>query len=264
MAPASAPGHPLSVEEAWFHMSNEVTRRRFLGVAAAGAIATSFESPLGAAIGSDQSAKPAWALNATIIEACSCTMFCPCYFSTVPSGHAHGSMAEHYCRFNNAYRINQGQFNGVSLNGLKFWIAGDLGADFSKSGEWAEITFEPSASKAQRDALTTIVPNVYPVNWKAFSIGKDAAIEWTASKDRAEARLAAGKAAIVTLRRNPGMTTDPTIITNLRYFGAPRNTGFHLMPNEIEAYRVGPNAFEYKGTNGFMITFDITSKDVTS
>ena len=60
------------------------------------------------------------------------------------------------------------------------------------------------------------------------------------------------------------MTTDPTIITNLRYFGAPRNTGFHLMPNEIEAYRVGPNAFEYKGTNGFMITFDITSKDVTS
>jgi len=27
---------------------------------------------------------------------------------------------------------------------------------------------------------------------------------------------------------------------------------------------VGPNAFEYKGTNGFMITFDITSKDVTS
>jgi hypothetical protein len=36
------------------------------------------------------------------------------------------------------------------------------------------------------------------------------------------------------------------------------------MPNEIEAYRRGPKPFEYKGTNGFMITFDITSKDVTS
>jgi hypothetical protein len=23
------------------------------------------------------------------------------------------------------------------------------------------------------------------------------------------------------------------------------------MPNEVEAYRVGPNAFEFKGTNGF-------------
>jgi hypothetical protein len=34
------------------------------------------------------------------------------------------------------------------------------------------------------------------------------------------------------------------------------------MPNEVEAYRVGPKAFEFKGTNGFMITYDITSKDV--
>ena len=245
-------------------MSNEVTRRAFLGVAAAGAVASAFESPLDAISGSEQPAKPAWALNATIIEACSCTMFCPCYFSTVPSGHAHGSMAEHYCRFNNAYRVNQGQFNGVALNGMKFWIAGDLGHDFSKSGEWAEITFEPSATKAQRDAITTIVPNVYPVAWKALSIGQDAAIDWTATKERAEARLGAGKAGHVILRRNPGMTAEPTVITNLRYFGAPRNTGFHLMPNEIEAYRRGPKPFEYKGTNGFMITFDIASKDVTT
>ena len=246
-------------------MSNEVTRRAFLGVAAAGAVATAFESPLGAVIGSEQSAKAAWAMSATIIEACSCTMFCPCYFSTIPSGHAHGSgMAEHYCRFNMAYRVNQGRFNGVALDGLKFWIAGDLGADFSKSGEWAEITFEPSATKPQREAITTIVPNVYPVNWKAFSIGQDAVIEWTATKDRADARLDAGKAGVVALRRNPGMTGDPTSITNLRYFGAPRNTGFLLMPNEMEAYRRGPSPFEFKDSTGFMITYDITSKDVTT
>lgn len=246
-------------------MSNEVTRRAFLGVAAAGAVATAFESPLGAVIGSDQSAKAAWAMNATIIEACSCTMFCPCYFSTIPSAHAHGSgMSEHFCRFNMAYRVNQGRFNGVALDGMKFWIAGDLGADFSKSGEWAEITFEPSATKQHREAITTIVPNVYPVNWKAFSIGQDAPIDWSATKDRAEARLDAGKGGVVTLQRNQGMTADPTIIANLRYFGAPRNTGFHLMPNEIHAYRRGPKAFEFKGSTGFMITYDITSKDVTS
>ena len=248
-------------------MSNEVSRRAFLQVAATGALVSAFDSRLGAAGGHEQaaSAKTEWSLNATIIEACSCTMFCPCYFSTVPSGHAHGpGMSEHYCRFNNAYRVNRGRFGNVNLDGLKFWIAGDLGADFSKSGEWAEITFEPSASKEQRTAITTIVPNVYPVNWKAFTMGQDAAIDWTATKDRADARLNGGKAGIVTLRRNQGMTDEPTIITNLRYFGAPRNTGFHLMPNEIEAYRVGPKPFEYKGTNGFMITFDITSKDVTS
>jgi len=32
------------------------------------------------------------------------------------------------------------------------------------------------------------------------------------------------------------------------------------MPNSVEAYRVGDAPFEYSGTNGFMITFDIDSK----
>ena len=35
-----------------------------------------------------------------------------------------------------------------------------------------------------------------------------------------------------------------------------------MMPNEVEAYRVGPSAFEFKGTNGFMLTLDMNSGDV--
>src|SRR5207237_3762594 len=54
----------------------------------------------------DPSAATDWAMNATIIEACSCPMFCQCYFSTEPAGHAsgheghagHGEGAEHYCK----------------------------------------------------------------------------------------------------------------------------------------------------------------------
>jgi hypothetical protein len=106
------------------------------------------------------------------------------------------------------------------------------------------------------------VPNVYPVTWKSFTIGADAPIDWTATGDRAEARLKGGDAAIVLLRRSEGMTPEPIVIRNLRYFGAPRNTGFIMMPNEIEAYRVGSHPFEFKGTTGFMITHDITSNDV--
>lgn len=247
-------------------MGNEVSRREFLQVAAAGAIVGGLDAHLRPAIAQAQ-ARPAtskWSLNATIIEACSCRMFCPCYFSTVPSpqGQDHGAMAEHYCRFNMAYRVNQGHFGKVRLDGLKFWIAGDLGADYSKGTEWAEITFEPATTKAQRDALVTIIPNVYPVKWKSFTFGQDAPVYWSATKDRAEARLNGGSSGVVVLNRNPGMTEKPVVIGNLRYFGAPRNTGFVLMPNEIEAYRVGPRAFEYKGTNGFMITYDITSKDI--
>src|SRR5262245_30239330 len=75
-----------------------------------------------------------WAMNATIIEACSCPMFCQCYFSTSPASHAghegHEGHSETYCKFNNAYRVNKGTYNGVSLAGAKFWIAGDLGDNF--------------------------------------------------------------------------------------------------------------------------------------
>ena len=54
------------------------------------------------------------------------------------------------------------------------------------------------------------------------------------------------------------------VITNLAYWGAPRNDGFVLMQNQVESYKGGSAPFEYKGTNGFMITFDIDAKDVAA
>jgi hypothetical protein len=211
-----------------------------------------------------------WAMNATIIEACSCPMFCPCYFHTQPAAHeeeghgSHGSHGKkHFCRFNMAYQVNRGHAGDVKLDGARFWIAGDLGDDFGDGEtEWASVHFDPKVTPEQRQAIATVLGHVYPVKWKSFGIGEDAKIEWTATRDRAEARLGGGKLAEVVLNRNPGMTADPVVIENLRYFGAPRNDGFVLMPNEVEAYRVGPNAFEFKGSNGFMITYDIKSSDV--
>jgi hypothetical protein len=247
-------------------MSDKVSRRAFLQVAASGAVVAGMDAHFSAAFAqtSSKAAAPAWSINATIIEACTCGMFCPCYFGTVPAGHAHGAMTEHYCRFNMGYRVNRGNYKGVNLAGLKFWAAGDLGADFSKGAEWAEVTFEPGATKPQRDAIAAILPNAYPVTWKAFTIGQDAPIEWNATTDRAVARLAGGKAGEVVLNRAAaGMSPkEPVVIKNLKYFGVPRNTGFVLMPNEVNAYRVGAKPFESKGTNGFMITYDMNANDV--
>ena len=38
-------------------------------------------------------AKAEWAVNATAIEACSCPMFCQCYFNTKPAAHADAGRA---------------------------------------------------------------------------------------------------------------------------------------------------------------------------
>jgi hypothetical protein len=60
------------------------------------------------------------------------------------------------------------------------------------------------------------------------------------------------------------MSDEPIVIKNLKYWGAPRNDGFVLMANEVEAYRAGDKSYEFKGTNGFMITLDMNSNDVAA
>ena len=207
-------------------------------------------------------AKPAWSLNATIIEACSCEMFCPCYFSTEPSP-AHG---EHgYCRFNMAYKVNKGKAGSVDLAGAKFWIAGDLGDNFGDmQTEWAQVTWDPSVTKEQRDAIATaLLGPVYPWKWKSFTVGADAPVEWTASKERAVAKLDGGQGGEIRLQHNStAMTPEPTVIQNLKYFAAPRNDCFVLMPAELQAFRRTYKKFETQGTNGFMITVDVASTAV--
>jgi hypothetical protein len=222
----------------------------------------------------------AWSMNATIIEACSCPMFCQCYFATKPAahavaatgehaGHAHGAQgAEHFCRANNVFKVNKGMYGKTKLDGAKFWAAMDLGDDFSDGTmKWAVIHFDPSVTPEQREGIAAVLANLYPVKWeKPLEIGADMPIEWSHTGDKAVAKLDGGKAGEVVLNGaavNRDKTT-PVVITNLKYWGAPRNTGFVLMPNEVEAYRLGESAFEFKGTNGFMITFDITSKDVAA
>jgi hypothetical protein len=214
------------------------------------------------------STEPTWNMNATIIEACSCPMFCQCYFNSVPAGPGCCSTPDdpllktRFCRFNNAFRVNRGSHAGTKLDGAKFWVAGDLGDEFS-DGEmnWAVLHFDPSVTKAQRDGITTIIGHVYPVKWQSLKVGADAPIEWRATRDHAEAKLDGGKLGEVRLKKNQGMTDDPIVMHNLRYWGTPRNDGFVMMANEVERYSAGDQSFEFKGTNGFMITFDITSKD---
>ena len=212
---------------------------------------------------------PAWSMNATIIEACSCPMFCQCYFNSKPAGPGCCSKPDdpllktRFCKFNNAFRVNKGTHHGTKLDGAKFWVAGDLGDEFSDGQMgWAMLHFDPSVTKTQRDAITEILGHVYPVKWEKFTLGQDAMVDWHATRDHAEAKLDGGRIAEVQLKKNQGMSDDPIVIKNLVYWGVPRNDGFVLMANEVEAYRAGEQAYEFKGTNGFMITFDINANDV--
>ena len=214
---------------------------------------------------------PEWSLEATIIEACSCPMFCQCYFNTEPASHpgccppgTDPADAPRYCKFNNVFHVDAGHHGDVDLDGAEFWVAGDLGSDFS-DGEmnWAVVHFDPDVTEAQRAGILVALGALYPVRWQTFRVAEDLPIAWKSGKDRSVATLDGGKAGEVVLERNAGMTDEPIVIHNLRYWGAPRNDGFVLMQNEVEAYRLGDSPWEFRSTNGFMITVDICSDDVT-
>ena len=211
---------------------------------------------------------PDWSMNSTVIEACSCPMFCQCYFASAtgpnsgPAGHAghEGHGAEHFCRFNNAYKINRGHFGATNLDGAMFWLSGDLGDSFADGQmDWAVITFDKKTTKEQRDAIGAIIPRLFPVTWKSVTTA-EGDISWVATKDEAHALLDGGKSGEVQLKRFQGMTDEPVVMKNLKYWGASHNDGFVMMPASLHAYRAGDKTYEFKNSNGFMLTLDVDSK----
>jgi hypothetical protein len=204
-----------------------------------------------------------WAMNATIIDGCSCQLLCPCIFgspATVGSAATHQHAGRRSCFFNAAFRVNKGHHGKVKLDGLKFWFAGDKG-----DARTVELTFEPSTTKEQRLAIRVFLSHFLPLKWESFTEGPDAKIDWKAEAVRAEAKLDGGKAAEVVLTRYSGATGEGTsVIRNMRYFAATRNDGFNILPVEHLAYRRGPKPapFEFKGTSGWTLTIDMNSNDV--
>ena len=204
-----------------------------------------------------------WAVNATIIDGCSCRMLCPCIFgspATVGSDATHEHGGHRSCYFNAAFRVNNGHHGKVKLDGLKFWFAGDKG-----DAKIVELTFEPAATKEQRAAIREFLSHFLPLKWTSLTEGPDGKIDWKAEAVRAEARLDGGKAAEVVLTRYSGATGEGTsVIRNMRYFAATRNDGFNILPVEHITYRRGPKPapFEFRGTSGWTITIDMNSKDV--
>ncbi len=204
-----------------------------------------------------------WHFNGTVIEACSCPMFCQCYFNTKPALHKTEHGAEHFCKFNMAYKINKGYYGDTDLAGVKFWVAGDLGHSWEKGNtEWAIVTFQAGTTDEQKAGVATALGHIFPVKWKAFEVAEDAEIEWTATEERAEAKLAKGLKAHIILNKWMGMGGENGMLSNIAYFGAPRNNGFKMMPTEIESWKVGDKAFQFSGSTGFMITVDMKSDDL--
>jgi len=197
--------------------------------------------------------KKTWSVKADYIEACSCNLFCQCYFKPSPEGGE-------FCEFNNVVKIAEGHVGDTKVDGLKFWLSGDLGGDFSK-GEMksAVLTFDKGTTQEQKDAITFIVTQIYPVHWGKIQMDEQP-ITWKRDGNNGIAMLGDGTMGKVELTgvENP----DHKIVTihNLTYFGAQKNDGFELAHS---THHYKGNGFDYDETNknGFFIHLE-SSGDV--
>ncbi len=89
-----------------------------------------------------------WFFEADFIQACNCDYGCPCEFSAPPT--------KGYCEGMVAWRINNGKFGEVSLNGIGLALAVRWPKAIHEGNGTAVLLCDEKANPPQRDALLQI------------------------------------------------------------------------------------------------------------
>lgn len=89
-----------------------------------------------------------WNLSGTYFEACNCEAACPCIFTSPPT--------EGECKALVAWHIDNGTYNGISLDGLNVALAVHAPGTMVATKWQVAAYFDDKASAAQNDALHAI------------------------------------------------------------------------------------------------------------
>src|SRR5258708_8955921 len=80
----------------------------------------------------EKTSKPDFDMTASYIEACSCDMFCPCYFNTHSTNHMdEHRMDAHFCRANLVLKVDKCFYTDTKLSSANASLATSLGSDWS-------------------------------------------------------------------------------------------------------------------------------------
>jgi len=205
----------------------------------------------------EKSSKADFEITASYIEACSCDMFCPCYFNTHSTNHMDEHHADaHFCRANLVLKVDKGYYKETKLDGAKVWIATDLGSDWSTGKDsWMVANFDPSVNKEQKAAMADILGQLYPIPWQKKGMDT-VAFTWDVDTKTgvAHAKMENGKGEVVLERVAGNKPGHEVVMENLKYWGAQSNEGFRMWKTKHEAFEGDGHKFAYDGTNGFLIT----------
>lgn len=90
-----------------------------------------------------------WHINGDYMLGCNCNYGCPCNFVAPPT---YG-----FCEGTIGFRVEEGAYNGVRLDGLSAFIAVKWPGSIHEGNGMACIYIDEKASSEQRDALSKII-----------------------------------------------------------------------------------------------------------
>ena len=185
-----------------------------------------------------------WQVAGQYYETCSCDFLCPCALTQLTARPSKGS-----CTFAMGFRIDQGSFGALSLDGLGFIIVGFTPEEMAKGNWSAGVIVDERASAAQRDAIVAIASGAAGGPMSALSgmitnfVGVEAApirfeqdgVTWSVNA-----------ATFVSMSATPAMGIDPaaTEPLQLRNTGHPANSNFSLaraVQSQVSAFGLSWN-----------------------
>lgn len=109
-----------------------------------------------------------WEISGQYVETCNCDFVCPCPLTGLAET-THGT-----CIFAMAYRVDEGQFDGVSLDGTKFIVVGRTPGNMAEGNWEVGVIVDQDASPEQKEAIGAITSGTRggPVANLAPLIGK--------------------------------------------------------------------------------------------
>jgi len=115
----------------------------------------------------------AWQIRGQYMETCNCDFLCPCIISGL-SETTHG-----HCIFAMAFHIEEGTFNGTSLDGLNFVIVCRTPGQMVEGNWEVGLIADDHATQEQQEAITQIATGQAggPVAGLAPLIGKFLGVE---------------------------------------------------------------------------------------
>ena len=198
----------------------------------------------------------AWHLKGEYFETCNCDFLCPCPTSHLQAPPTHGD-----CKAAMAFRIDDGKFGDVSLNGLTLiMVIYTPGAMIA--GDWTVgIIVSDTANEAQRAAIETIVSGKAggPLERLSALVGNFAGIETAPIEFKADGlsrSLRAGDLvdqAISAVKgaRNPD---EPMYLDNLAHPGGSKLGLAKASRSHIHAFGIDLDLTD-AGNNGHLAPF---------